>query len=343
MSRYPDGTIERHPFGQLADGAPVSLFTLRGGAITVRITDYGGIITGILAPDRDGVEADVVLGFDTLAPYLGTHPYFGAIVGRYANRIAGGRFVLGGAHIQLSRNEGANHLHGGVAGFDRFLWDSAVEDGALVLRRSSPAGEQGYPGTLAVEVRYRVEGDSLSMVCSARTDAPTIVNLTQHSYFNLSGYGDILGHELALAASAYTPIDARLIPLGTLTPVAGTALDFKTAQPIGARIDWPDTQLVHGSGYDHNFVLDGDEVAARLYDPASGRVLELSTDQPGLQVYSGNFLDGSLGFPWRGGVCLEPQKFPNSPNVAGFPSAVLLPDEEYRHTSRYRFSIDLRR
>ena len=344
MSRFPE-PISQQPFGQMPDGAPVSLFTLRGGALTVSITDYGGIITSILAPDRAGELANVVLGFSALDGYLGTHPYFGAIVGRYANRIAGGRFVLDGHEHQLSRNEGDNHLHGGVQGFDRFLWDSAIDGDTLALRRTSPAGEQGYPGTLTVEVRYRLDDDTtLSMVITAHTDAPTVLNLTQHSYFNLAGQGDILGHELTIAASGFTPVDAHSIPLGMVAPVAGTPFDFTGGARIGERIDAPDdVQLRHGRGYDHNLVLDGGAVAARLCDPVSGRVLELSTDQPGLQFYSGNFLDGSLGFPYRGGVCLEPQRFPNSPNVAAFPSPVLRPGEEYRHVSRYRFLVEPQR
>lgn len=336
--------IVRTPFGATADEVPVSLYTLRAGALTVKVSDYGGIITSILAPDRNGEMADIVLGYDRLEPYLGVHPYFGALVGRYANRIAGGRFVLDGEAVQLAVNEGANQLHGGPRGFDRFVWDGAIDGDTLVLRRVSPAGEQGFPGTLSVEVRYRLDDEtSLSMVCTARTDAPTVVNLTQHSYFNLAGQGDVLDHQLLIAARGFTPIDAQSIPLGTVVPVSGTVFDFTAARRIGERIDTDDAQLRCGRGYDHNFVLDGGPLAARVLEPRSGRVLELSTDQPGLQFYSGNFLDGSLGFAYRAGLCLEPQRFPNAPNVAAFPSAVLRPGETYQHTSRYRFLTDPQR
>ena len=339
--------ITREHFGHMPDGAAVSLFTLRNAAgMVVRVTDFGAIITSILAPGRDGAFADVVLGFDSLPPYLDVHPYFGALVGRYANRIAGGRFALDGETQQVDVNEPPNHLHGGAMGFDRFLWAAAIEGDALVLRRSSPAGEQGYPGALEVQVRYRLDNDnSLAMVCTAHTDAATPVNLTQHSYFNLAGFGDILDHELRIVASAFTPIDAASIPLGTAAPVQGTAFDFRAARTIGSRISEDDPQLRCGKGYDHNFVLDTGEPAVRLRDPGSGRVLELWTDQPGVQFYSGNFLDGSLqgkgrSFAYRSGLCLEPQHFPNSPNVASFPTTILRPGHIYHHASRYRFLVD---
>lgn len=339
--------ITRAPFGHTRDGAAVSLFTLRNDAgMVVQVCDFGAIITSILAAGRDGSFADVVLGFDSIEPYLDVHPYFGALVGRYANRIAGARFALDGVDHQLDINEPPHHLHGGTRGFDRFLWDATVEGDTLLLERTSGAGEQGYPGTLVAQVRYRLDNDnSLSMVCRARSDAATPVNLTQHSYFNLAGGGDIGGHELRIAASAFTPIDAASIPLGTLAPVAGTAFDFRAARPIGSRIDDDDPQLRHGLGYDHNFVLDTGEPAARLRDPGSGRVLEVWTDQPGLQFYSGNFLDGSLQgkgrrFHYRSGLCLEPQHFPNSPNMPHFPPVTLRPGQLYHHGSRYRFLVE---
>ena len=339
--------ISHELFGHMPDGAAVSLFTLRNDAgMVVQVSEFGAIITSILAPDRDGHFADVVLGFDSLAPYLGVHPYFGALAGRYANRIANGRFVLDGQAHQVDINEPPNHLHGGTLGFDRFRWNGTIDGDTLVLRRTSPAGEQGYPGALHAEVRYRLDKDnSLSMLCIAHTDAATPVNLTQHSYFNLAGGGDILGHELRIAASAITPIDAASIPLGTLCAVDGTPFDFRAARPIGSRIDEEDEQLRCGKGYDHNFVLDTGEPAARLRDPGSGRVMELWTDQPGLQFYSGNFLDGSLAgkgrsFAYRGGLCLEPQHFPDSPNQAAFPTTILRPGQQYRHASRYRFLLE---
>ncbi|MDB5961729.1 MAG: galactose mutarotase [Massilia sp.] len=339
--------IVKRRFGRLPDGRAASLYTLSNAAgMTVAVTDYGAIITAVNVPDRDGVYGDVVLGFDTLEPYLGTHPYFGALVGRYANRIAGGRFVLDGKTVQLDVNDPPNHLHGGSRGFDRHLWQADVEGATLVLRRVSPHGEMGYPGVLTAEVRYRLmeQENVLSMVCSAATTAPTPVNLTQHSYFNLAGQGDILGHRLQIAAQAFTPIDAHSIPLGAHAPVAGTPFDFRAARAIGERIADTDPQLLVAGGYDHNFVLDGGTgPAAVLQEPHSGRVLELWTDQPGVQFYSGNYLDGSLHgkgrtYPWRGGLCLEPQHFPNSPNVAAFPSTILRPGQHYRHESRYRFS-----
>jgi aldose 1-epimerase len=341
------GIVKRR-FGRLPDGRAASLYTLSNEAgMTVAVTDYGAIITAINVPDRAGAYDVVVLGFDTLEPYLGTHPYFGALVGRYANRVAGGRFVLDGQTVQLDVNDPPNHLHGGAVGFDRHLWQADIEGATLVLRRVSPHGEMGYPGTLTAEVRYRLSEDNvLSMVCSAATTAPTAVNLTQHSYFNLAGRGDILDHRLQIAAQAFTPIDSHSIPLGAHAPVAGTPFDFRSARAIGERIGSGDLQLQVAGGYDHNFVLDGGAVpapAAVLYEPASGRVMELWTDQPGVQFYSGNYLDGSLhgkgrAYPHRGGLCLEPQHFPNSPNVAAFPSTILRPGERYRHESSYRFS-----
>ena len=344
-------TVSQQAFGRLPGGAAATLTTLRNSAdMQVAVSDYGAIITSILAPDRDGRLADVVLGFDSLEGYLGVHPYFGALVGRYANRIAYGSFMLDGALVQLEPNEGRHHLHGGAAGFDRFLWRALVEDDELILRRTSAAGEQGYPGNLAVEVRYRLDdANTLHMACTARTDAPTVVSLTQHSYFNLAGHGDILDHRLSIAASAYTPVSAELIAAGSVRPVAGTPFDFRSEHRIGERLDADDQQLAFGKGYDHNYMLDRDgsnghaAPAARLADPVSGRVLELWTDQPGLQFYGGNMLDGSLQgkgrrFERHAGLCLEPQQFPNAPNVAAFPPAVLRPGEIYRHVSRYRFS-----
>jgi aldose 1-epimerase len=344
--------IEQAPFAQLPDGSQVTVFTLRNAAgMTVRILDFGGIITEIHVPDRDGVFADVALGFDTLEPYRSDSPYFGALIGRYGNRIAGGRFTLDGQTHTLPVNNGKNHLHGGLPGFDRVLWRSRVENDELVLEYRSLDGEQGYPGTLDATVRYSLGDDNgVKVRFSALTDRATPVNLTQHSYFNLAGGGDVLGHELTIDADNIVPIDADLIPTGSLAPVAGTPFDFRTPAPIGARIDEADEQLAHGGGYDHCFVLNKPAPgvlsrAARVRDPVSGRVLELFTQEPGVQFYSGNFLDGSLkgkgrAYAWRSGFCLEPQHFPDSPNQPAFPNTILRPGEVYATESIFRFSVD---
>ena len=349
--------IQQAPFAQLPDGRQVQVFTLANAAgMTVRILDFGGIITEIHVPDRDGVFADVALGFDTLDPYRGDSPYFGALIGRYGNRIAAGRFTLDGRQYRLPVNNGKNHLHGGVPGFDRVLWRSRIEGAGttgeeLVLDYRSVDGEQGYPGDLDATVRYRLtEDNEIVMRFSAVTDRATPVNLTQHSYFNLAASGDILGHEMTIDADKFVPIDAGSIPLGNLAPVAGTPFDFRVPQPIGARIDEADEQLRNGGGYDHCFVLNKPAPgamsrAARVRHPGSGRVLELFTQEPGVQFYSGNFLDGSLAgkgrvYAWRSGFCLEPQHFPDSPNQPAFPNTVLRPGEVYATESRFRFSVE---
>jgi aldose 1-epimerase len=347
--------VSSEPFGMLPDGREATLHTLvnaRGS--TLRVTDYGGIIVSLTVADRRGELGDVVLGHATLAEYLDENPYLGALIGRYGNRIGGARFDLDGETYTLAANDGENHLHGGVFGFDRRLWTARPvesEDGVgLVLGYVSPDGEEGYPGTLTVEVIYLLtHDDRLVFDYTATTDAATPVNLTQHAYFNLAGSGTILDHELMLAASHYTPVGATLIPTGEIAPVEGTPLDFRTQTPIGARIDDPHEQIGFGRGYDHNFVLDGPadslKLAARLYDPASGRLLEISTTEPGIQFYSGNFLDGSLtgkdGHPieYRSGLCLETQHFPDSPNQPAFPSTILRPGETYRTRSVYAFSV----
>ena len=343
--------VFKSPFGQLADGAEVSLYTLvNAHGMVVKITDFGAIITELHAPDRAGVLADVVLGFDTLAPYVAPNPYFGATIGRYGNRIADGRFELDGEIFQLDVNDGANHLHGGSRGFHTVLWQAAPDQEGLTLTYRSADGEQGYPGNLDVTLRYELTDDNaLLMRCSAVTDRATPVNLTQHSYFNLAGGGDILAHELTIHADAFTPIDAALIPTGALAPVAGTPFDFRSPRPIGERIAQPDKQLRRGAGYDHNFVLDklGGRMtlAARVREPVTGRILELYTEEPGLQFYSGNFLDGSLSgkgrsIDYRSGFCLEPQHFPDSPNQPAFPSTILRPGERYATESRFKFSVE---
>lgn len=349
-------TITQAPFGKLPDGRAATLFTLvnRKG-MTVKITDFGGIITEIHAPDRDGRFADVCPGFDSVAPYDGESPYFGALIGRCGNRIARGRFELDGQAYQLAVNNGPNHLHGGARGFSRALWNASILEGdsrmGVTLTYTSPDGEEGYPGTLTATVVYQLTDDNELVVrFHAVTDKATPVNLTQHAYFNLAGHGDVLGHELTIHADAYTPVDETLIPTGLVAPVAGTPFDFRSPHTIGARIGAADPQLRYGGGYDHNFVLNKPiektrTLAARVREPQSGRVLELWTEEPGVQFYSGNFLDGSLtGKGWtfvhRGGFCLEPQHFPDSPNQPAFPSVILRPGEEYSTESAFRFAVD---
>lgn len=344
------------------DGSEVERYSLVApNRLEVSILTYGGIIQSILAPDRDGRMANVVLGFPTLDDYLSSQnlPYFGCIAGRYANRIAGGRFTLDGEPHQLARNNGGNSLHGGTRGFDKYIWaasNTASDDGvSLSLSRESPHGEENFPGTLRVEVTYSLSaaGD-LRIDYRAETDRATIVNLTNHSYFNLAGEGSgsVEGHELQLFASRYTPVNEALIPTGELAPVAGTPLDFTQPTPVGARIrrDHPQLGLAHG--YDHNFVLDRpflDDAslipAANVHEPRSGRRLTVFTTEPGIQFYSGNFLDGALRgtggrFYRQGdGLALETQHFPDSPNQPDFPSTVLRPGEEYASTTVLRFHL----
>ncbi len=348
-------SIHQQPFGLLPDGRAATLHTLtNSNGLVVKITDFGGIITEIHTPDRTGNFADITLGFDNVAPYVDASPYFGALIGRYANRVCNGRFELDGKTWQLPVNNGKHHLHGGHAGFHKVLWQAVPfqqgETVGLTLHYLSPDGEEGYPGTLAVTVIYEFNSaDELVVRFHARTDKATPVNLTQHAYFNLAGKGDILGHELMLAADAFTPVDGTAIPTGSIAPVAGTAFDFRAPRPIGARILDADEQLRNGGGYDHNFVLnkcagDAFALAARVREPVSGRVLELHTQEPGVQFYSGNFLDGSLTgkgcqYGFRSGFCLEPQHFPDSPNQRAFPSTILRPGEQYATVSSYRFLV----
>jgi aldose 1-epimerase len=348
-------TVERAPFGATDSGEPVELFTLTNShGLEVRAITYGGIILSLKTPDRDGVLGDIVLGFEDLEPYLAGTPYFGAIIGRYGNRIAGGRFTLDGQTYTLTRNDGENHLHGGDRGFDKVVWagepfqnDTAA---GVMLTYTSPDGEEGYPGTLRAEVTYTLtDANELVVDYRATTDTATPVNLTQHSYFNLAGGGDILDHELSIAASGYTPVDSTLIPTGEIAPVEGTPFDFRTPTPIGAHIDADDRQIRNGLGYDHNFVLDrtgdGLELAARVVEPTSGRTLEIRTEEPGIQFYSGNFLDGTLTgkggqvYQHRGGFCLETQHYPDSPNQPSFPSTILRPGEEYRTRTVMAFGV----
>jgi len=341
--------ITQAPFGQSPDGAAVTQFTLTNAhGMVARIIDFGGVITELHAPDREGRLADVVLGFDTIGPYCSDSPYFGALIGRYGNRIAKGRFTLDGVQVQLPVNNGSNHLHGGAGGFDRVLWQAKIDGDSLRLAYRSVDGDMGYPGNLDVTVIYTLtDANELVVRFHAVTDKATPVNLTQHSYFNLAGDGDILGHHLTIDADRFVAIDSESIPTGELAPVAGTPFDFRQPHPIGERLGQSDEQLRHGSGYDHNFVLNKPQGsaltrAARVSEPVSGRVLELWTQEPGVQFYSGNFLDGSLAgkgrhYGHRSGLCLEPQHFPDSPNQPQFPNVILRPGEVYATESRFRF------
>jgi aldose 1-epimerase len=351
-------SVDREPFGQLPDGRLIDAITLsNGGRMHVRVLTFGGIIQALHVPDRDGKLEDVVLGYDSLSDYLRDTRYFGAIVGRYANRIAGARFSLDGTTFDLPANEGRNQLHGGPDGFHRAAWTAEPfeRDGTAGVRLAltSPDGDAGYPGTLNILVTYTLtEENELCVDFAATADRATPVNLTQHSYFNLAGHdrGDVLGHELMVAATRYTPVDSELIPTGDLRDVSGTPFDFRRSTPIGSRIHDEDEQLRIGNGYDHNFVLDrapnsAASLAARLCEPVSGRVLEVFTTEPGLQVYSGNGLDDrAVGKEWRvygqfGGIALETQHFPDSPNKPHFPSTILRPGTELRSRTIFRFSV----
>ena len=346
--------IVRAPFGRLSDGTQVDGYAIRNARGTsLHVTAYGAIITALRTADRGGHFDDIVLGFDSLAGYLRDPPYFGAVVGRYANRIAKGRFSLAGRTYQLPVNNGPNSLHGGTRGFDKVVWSARPFENdtaaGVVLSHTSPDGDMGYPGRLEVRVTYTLtDHDELVVDYDATTTKPTPVNLSQHSYFNLVGDAkrDILGHLLQLEASRYTPVDSTLIPTGELAPVSGTPFDFRTATAIGARIGATDEQLQFGRGYDHNFVLDhggGLQHAARVVEPTTGRTLDISTDQPGIQFYAGNFLDGSIrgkggrAYAHRFGFCLETQHYPDSPNHPGFPSTILRPGERYTTRTVFRF------
>lgn len=334
----------------MADGQPVKLFTLTNNkGVSISITNYGGTITSWMVPDKQGNKSNIVLGFDSLSGYLAKPPYFGATIGRYANRIGNARFRIDTTAYQLAANNGANHLHGGIKGFDKVVWEALPADSgaSLTLRYLSKDGEEGYPGNLQVTVIFTLtEQNDLLIDYTAETDKPTPVNLTNHSYFNLSGDvgTTILYHQLQINAAEYTPVDAGLIPTGELKPVKGTPFDFLAPHVIGERIN-----QVPG-GYDHNFVLnpkrrEGLEAVATLTDSISGRQLQVFTTEPGLQFYSGNFLDGSIKtsngkpIPKHGALCLETQHFPDSPNKPGFPNTVLKPGEQYHSTTRYKVSV----
>ena len=347
--------VTKRVFGKLADGREADLYTLTNkNGMEVAITNYGGVVVAIKVPDREGKIADVTLGYDTLDGYVNTTAYFGATVGRYANRIAHGEFSLDGKKYTLAKNNGENSLHGGIVGFSKKLWTAEKPAGkdksSVRLRYTSKDGEEGYPGNLTVEVVYTVtDANELRFDYSATTDKDTVLNITNHSYFNLAGTGNILDHQLTLKASRYTPVDAGLIPTGELRSVEGTPFDFRTATAVGARIQQDDEQLKLGKGYDHNWVLDdGGEgklaLAAIVYEPASGRQMETWTTEPGIQFYTGNFLDGTVkgkggqAYQVRSALCLETQHFPDTPNHPDFPSAKLSPGAKFQSTTVYKFS-----
>ena len=344
--------ISKNYFGTLA-GAEVYLYTLTNHrGLEVSIINYGGAIQSLKVPDRNGALGDIVLGFETLDEYAQNPRYFGALIGRHANRIALGKFSLNGVDYQLPQNNGANHLHGGFKGFDKRVWNARKEvrdDSAVLhLSYSSEDGEENYPGNVNAAVAYGLFENELSIEYRATTDQDTIVNLTNHSYFNLRGEGTILDHELTLNADSFTPVTKDLIPIGEIRSVSGTPMDFRNGPSIGSRIHDSYDQLGFTGGYDHNFVLndwDGSlRSVASLYEPATGRLLEILTTQPGMQFYSGNFLDGSFvgknGFVYERytGLCLEPQHFPDAPNHPNFPSTVLRAGDEYKQTTVFRFS-----
>jgi aldose 1-epimerase len=352
-------SIVKQPFGT-ADGVPVELYTLTNvHGVEMKATTYGGIVTSLKVPDRNGVMGDVVLGFNDIEGYLSpayakANPYFGAIIGRYGNRIGGAKFTVEGTKCTLAANNGPNNLHGGPTGFHKRIWAakeiSGTDGVGIEFSYTSKDGEEGFPGNLAVTVTYTLtNNDEFKVDYKAATDKTTICNLTQHSYFNLGGEGsgDILGTEITLPCSKYTPVDETLITTGVLADVAGTPFDFRKATAIGARVDEDNQQLRFGKGYDHNWVIDrtgpGLVLAATAYDPASGRAMDVLTTEPGIQMYVGNFLDGSLvgkaGKPYnfRNGFCLETQHYPDSPNKPAFPSVTLKPGDTYSTTTVYKF------
>ncbi len=347
--------IKKEAFGSTPDGKAVEIYTLTNlHGIEVRVMTYGGIIVSVKTPDKAGRFADITLGFDTLAGYLANKPYFGALVGRYGNRIANGKFTLDGKEYTLAKNNGPNALHGGLKGFDKVVWQGESfqksAEAGLILKYTSANGEEGYPGTLHVTVTYTLnDRNEFSIDYHATTDKATPINLTNHTYFNLAGEGSgtILGEDLMLNADHFTPVDATLIPTGKIASVKGTPFDFTKPTAIGSRINDKDEQLILGGGYDHNFVINrqgpGLVLAARVYDPTTGRVLEVDTTQPGVQFYTANFLDGIHGkhghiYNKRDALCLETQHYPDSPNQPKFPSTILRPGQTYHEITVWKFS-----
>jgi len=350
--------ITSQPFGKAPDGTAVELYTLTNkNGIAVQITNYGGIVTTLKVPDKDGNIDDVVLGYYTLEEYLERSPHFGCLVGRYGNRIAGGKFTLDGIEYQLAVNNGPNHLHGGLIGFDKKVWSAEMKTdpdrAALKLSYVSPDGEENYPGTLTVEAMYALNDENeFILTFKATTDKRTVMNLTHHSYFNLKGHGngDILDHEIQFNSNQMVAIDSTSIPLGPLMDVAGTPFDFRQAKAIGQDIEADDDQIRNGGGYDHSFVVEGFDgdlrLACTVHEPVSGRIMEVWTTEPAVQFYTGNFLDGSLTgkdgkvYHKRYGFCLEAQHFPDSPNNPEYPSTILDPGEVYRQTTIYKFRAE---
>jgi len=357
------GTVSQAPFGKTPDGTPVEIYTLRNSkGMQARIMTYGGIVQSLKVPDKNGKFDDVVLGFDNLDGYVRDSyvkacPYFGALIGRYGNRIGGAKFTLEGQTYTLAANNGPNSLHGGLKGFDKVVWQAksllAADGPALELTYLSKDGEEGFPGNLNVTATYTLTDDNaLKLTFSATTDKPTVVNLTHHSYFNLAGQGNgnILGHEVYIDSDKTTPVDKGLITTGEFAPVDGTPFDFRKPTTIGARINDPDTVLQYGPGYDHNWVINKPMgqlgMMARVVEPVSGRVMEVWSDEPGLQFYAGNFLDGTLTgkdgkvYQRRTGFCMEPQHFPDSPNKPNWPSVELKPGQTYHNVIEYKFTAE---
>jgi len=350
--------IKKDAFGVTSDGKAVDLYTLSNGSGTeVRVTNYGGIIVSLIVPDRNGNLADIVLGYEDLKGYFNNKAYFGALIGRYGNRIAGGKFKLDGKEYTLAKNNGPNSLHGGLKGFNQVVWEAngaqTSRGATLTLRYISKDGEEGYPGTLTVEVTYTLTAaNELLLEYTARTDRATPVNLTQHTYFNLQGEGngDILGHEVMISADRFTPVDKDLIPTGKLHPVKGSPFDFISPTTIGSRINGNYDQLSLGRGYDHNLVLNRSgnelELAARVHEPKSGRILEVYTTEPAVQFYTGNFLDGTIigknnhAYQQHAGFCLETQHYPDSPNHPSFPSTILRPGDVFHSRTTFKFLAD---
>lgn len=349
-------SVIKKPFGKMPDGTQIDAYTLSEGKIEARIITYGGIVVSLKTPDKSGKVDDIVLGFDTLDEYVKVsnapgNPFFGALIGRYANRIANAEFKLEGKEYHVPANDGKNSLHGGPHGFNNQVWKGKEIPNGVELTYLSKDGEAGYPGNLSVTVRYTLSNSALHIDYSATTDKPTVLNLTNHSYFNLAGQGngDILNHELTLHASKFTPVDSTLIPTGELRPVANTPFDFLKPHRVGERINVDDEQLKIAKGYDHNWVIDSQgagklTTAAEVYEPTTGRVLRVSTTQPGVQFYTGNFLDGTLKgkggktYVHRGGLCLETQHFPDSPNHPKFPTTELKPGQRFHQVTVFSFS-----
>lgn len=342
-------SIKKESFNATVDGKAVDVYTLQNSkGVEARILNYGGIVVSLKVPDKNGKPGDIVLGYDDFEPYRANRGYLGALIGRYGNRIANGKFSLDGKTYTLAQNNGTNSLHGGLKGFDKVVWDAKIKGSALELTYLSKDGEEGFPGNLRVTVLYTLtEENGLRVDFTATTDQPTVCNLTQHSYFNLAGAGNILNHEVMIAADKITPVGSNLIPTGELRPVKGTPFDFTKPTKIGARIGTDDEQLRFGNGYDHNFVLNknGRELAlaARVTEPTSGRVMEVLTTEPAMQFYSGNFLPDVQGkngarYSKHSGFAMEPQVYPDSPNQPDFPSPILKPGQTYQNTIIYRFT-----